>query len=287
MSVISESIESEEKEVLKCLMGFGLKPYEAEAYLDILRHGASTVREILRRTRIPYGRIYEVLKSLFHMGYIIESPGRPKMYIAIPPHILIKKVIKKEKEKLDKLKEHAAIVEQMLLRFAYGCSIEYIFSILMKSQDIIKFSSRQISRTKSKLVICLDTDRCLQIQREVMPSDVWASYLRILERALNRGVYTYLLVSSDKEVPLQTMKNILYGLLTPNILEFKGKNLKIRYARKPVTPFNIYDDERVLIKLRDPSRDGSYTCGIFIINSRLATLLMEKFKALWNECKGF
>jgi|GEM_PF-2287421 len=280
------SIEKERRELFKLLMGYGLKPYEAEAYLDVLRHGASTVREILHRTKIPYGRVYDVLKSLSHKGYIIESPGRPKMYIAIPPHALVKKLIEKEKEKLDELREHATTIEQKLLRLAYEYDIEYIFSILMKSQDIISFSSRQISQTRSRLVICLDTDRVLQIQREAMSSDIWSSYLRVLERALNRGVYTHLLVSSNEEPLLPNTKNILYNLLTHNILKFRGKNLEIRYTRKPVTPFNIYDDERVLIKLRDPSRDGLYTCGIFIINSRLADLLMEKFKAIWNNSES-
>ena len=71
--------------ILKWLISCGLKPYEAKVYLDLLRNGVSTAREIIRRTKIPYGRIYEVLNSLSKMEYIIENQGRPKTYTATPP----------------------------------------------------------------------------------------------------------------------------------------------------------------------------------------------------------
>jgi len=274
-----------DERILKWLISCGLKPYEAKVYLDLLYNGVSTAREIIRRTKIPYGRIYEVLSSLSKMGYIIENQGRPKTYSAIPPPTFVRKLIERERERIKKLSEQATLIEQELLRAAYGHNAEYVFSVITGSQDIVEFSTRQILQTRSELVIFLSFDRLLQIEREIKNSTTWTSYLRALEMALRRGVNVYLLINIYNK-PISMLRKLLYSVLPPNILKFKGKNIGIRICKKLATPFNIYDGERVLIKLRDPSKEDSYTLGILITDSKLANFLLEKFKIIWNECEN-
>ncbi len=282
----SDLEEKGDEEILKWLIGCGLKPYEARVYLDLLRNGVSTAREIIRRTGIPYGRVYEVLNSLSNMGYIIENQGRPKTYTAISPPIFVRKLLEREKNRIKKLSEQATLIEQELLRVAYGYNAEYVFSVITGSQDIVEFSTRQILQTRSKLVICLDFDRLLQVEREIKSSSLWISFLRAFELALKRGVDVYLLIGIYNKKTFSGLEELLYSLLSPSILKFKEKNLNIRVCKKVITPFNIYDCERVLIKLRDPSKENSYTCGILITDSKLVDLLMEKFEIAWNECEN-
>ena len=278
--------EGENGRILKWLIGCGLKPYEAKVYIDLLRNGVSTAREIIRRTKIPYGRVYEVLNSLSKMEYITENQGRPKTYTAIPPPIFVRKLLEREKNRIKKLSEQATLIEQELLRAAYGYNAEYVFSVITGSQDIVEFSARQILQTRSKLMVCLDFDRLLQIEREMKNSTSWISFLRAFELALKRGADVYLLIGIYNKKNFSGLKKLLYNLLSPSILEFKEKNLSIRVGKRLITPFNIYDGERVLIKLRDPSKEDSYTCGILITDSNLANLLTEKFEIAWNECEN-
>ena len=172
------------------------------------------------------------------------------------------------------------------MRAAYGYNVEYVFSVITGSQDIVEFSTRQILQTKSKLVVCLDFDRLLQIEREMKNNISWLSFLRTFELALKRGVNVYLLIGIYNKKPFPVLGKLLYSILSPGILEFKGKNLNIRVYGRLITPFNIYDGERVLIKLRDPSKEDSYTCGILITDSKLANFLMEKFEIAWNESEN-
>jgi len=278
--------EEGDGKILKWLISCGLKPYEAKVYLDLLRNGVSTAREIIRRTKIPYGRVYEVLNSLSKMEYIIENQGRPKTYTATPPPTFVRKLLERERNRIKKLSEQATLIEQELLRFAYGYNAEYVFSVITGSQDIVEFSTRQILQTRSKLVVCLDFDRLLQIEREMKSSTSWMSFLRTFELALRRGVDVYLLIGTYNKKTFSVLEKLLYSILSPSILEFKEKNLNIRVGKKLITPFNIYDGERVLVKLRDPSKENTYTCGILITDSKLADLLMEKFEIAWNECEN-
>ncbi|MHA2059957.1 MAG: TrmB family transcriptional regulator [Candidatus Ranarchaeia archaeon] len=69
----------------KALRSFGLTEYETEAYLTILHGGKLTASQISLESKIPYSRVYDVLKRLDAKGWITSIPGKPNKYEVNPP----------------------------------------------------------------------------------------------------------------------------------------------------------------------------------------------------------
>lgn len=280
-------LNSQER-VTRVLRGYGLKPYEIRVYLDILKHGVSTAKDVMRRTKIPYGRIYSVIKSLCSKGYIQEYPSIPKTYRASNPFLLIKTLIDEEEKKLKLMYEQADSLRRELSKITYGNGARYLIATIITSPEIIVISSKQIAYSKSSIDVCLDICRLFEIYKEPCMRELWDSYIRILEQALSRGVALKLLIGtydSEDKLSKQEIRDLTYALLSQRILRFKPTVLQIRCCNPLPISFNVYDNERVLIKLKDPTKEGSYMGGILIFDLEFAKILKNKFNAIWSQSK--
>ena len=96
------SRKSNAEELMLKLRNLGLTPYEAKAYLVLLRNKVMTSTQISKEAHIPQPRVYDVLKSLEDKGLVIVSEGRPKLYRVEEPRKALKKlayrIIEKVKE---------------------------------------------------------------------------------------------------------------------------------------------------------------------------------------------
>lgn len=79
---MSEIVSEEAKATLKDI---GLTEYEIRAYTYLLKSGLSTASQISENASIPYSKIYEVLNSLEHKGWIKSQGGRPRLYYPKSP----------------------------------------------------------------------------------------------------------------------------------------------------------------------------------------------------------
>jgi sugar-specific transcriptional regulator TrmB len=282
----ADSTMHNQEQIIRTLRGYGFKPYEIAVYLDVLKHDISTANDVAHRTKVPYGRIYEIIKSLLHKGCLQEYQSRPKTYRAVSPHILTDTLIEKEEEKLKLMYEQADSLRRELAKIAYGNGARYLINTILTSPEIVETSSKQIVHTKSSLVVCLDSCRLYEIYSDPRIKELWNSYLRILEQAINKGVHLKLLISTDGSkhtISQAKITNLVCAVLSPKILKFEKPLLEIRYFNNPITPFNIYDNDRVLIKIKDPAREGHYIGGILIFDLKLAKTMMEIFNTMWKR----
>ncbi len=67
------------------LRKLGLKKYEAEAYVTLIKLGEATAREISEYSGVPRPKVYDVLKSLAEMGFVEVHPGNPTRFRAMDP----------------------------------------------------------------------------------------------------------------------------------------------------------------------------------------------------------
>lgn len=76
----------------------GLNKYEAAVYSIVVRIGKGTAARISKESRVPYGRIYDILESLIAKNMLRIIPGKPKTYSIADPAIIEKEIYAKEKE---------------------------------------------------------------------------------------------------------------------------------------------------------------------------------------------
>ena len=76
--------------VVRELKSIGLGSYESQAYASLLRQGALTPMEVARIAKIPGPRVYDILRKLESMGFVIKEPRkREPKYSAVPVKVAL------------------------------------------------------------------------------------------------------------------------------------------------------------------------------------------------------
>jgi sugar-specific transcriptional regulator TrmB len=77
-------------------MKLGLKEYEAKVYVTLLLFGPLTSTDLSKLSKVPYSRIYDVIRSLEEKGLIEISNTRPRRYKAVDPRIALVNFISRQ-----------------------------------------------------------------------------------------------------------------------------------------------------------------------------------------------
>jgi|WetSurMetagenome_2_1015567.scaffolds.fasta_scaffold27455_4 sugar-specific transcriptional regulator TrmB len=78
-----------QEQLTKALSKLGLSLYQAKIYSALASLGPSGVAEIQRISGVPRTKIYEVLEQLVDMGAVEFQSGRPTIYNALSPSVLV------------------------------------------------------------------------------------------------------------------------------------------------------------------------------------------------------
>ena len=70
----------------------GLTEYQARVYCSLVSMGPAAVSELHRHSRVPRTKIYETLEELSQQGIVEVQAGRPTLYRAVEPEILVKRL---------------------------------------------------------------------------------------------------------------------------------------------------------------------------------------------------
>ena len=74
------------------LSKLGLTEYQSKVYSALASLGPSGVTEINRLSTVPRTKVYETLQELVSKGMVEFQPGRPAVYRAVRPSVLIKRL---------------------------------------------------------------------------------------------------------------------------------------------------------------------------------------------------
>ncbi|VVB84942.1 Putative HTH-type transcriptional regulator TrmBL2 [uncultured archaeon] len=87
------------KQLEEVLKGFGWESYEVKAYCTLVKHGASKIKDLSFRSKVPEGKIYSVMSQLEKRGAVIKSGKRPQKYDAQNPRYLLEQEQNQLREK--------------------------------------------------------------------------------------------------------------------------------------------------------------------------------------------
>ena len=74
--------EDETKNILRSLK---LGKYETKVYITLLKHGPQDYKELIKRSGVPYGKIYYTLNGLTKKGWVDNRGQKPKIFYAVDP----------------------------------------------------------------------------------------------------------------------------------------------------------------------------------------------------------
>ena len=135
-----------------------MRPYEARAYLFLLERGESKASQVAMVSRIPRGRIYEVLESLHAKGLVSVVSAKPLRYRSVP----LKAFIERRREELraaeDDMERNASrLIASVTPRPTPGPTGEFL---LFRKRQVVVRKFREMIESARKEVIVSASEMC-------------------------------------------------------------------------------------------------------------------------------
>ncbi|MFX1457677.1 MAG: TrmB family transcriptional regulator [Promethearchaeota archaeon] len=281
-------------ELEEFLRNSNLSTYEIRAYLTLLKSSILTARSISEKCSVPTGRIYEVLESLNKKGMIEIQDSRPKIYKAITFNTaadnLITHIKNDEQRKITFLINQAKELESKINNsesFATQPSSKIFWSTAYGWRSIFDLYIKKFNTLKENLFM---TGFLNENTLKVIPQ-AKIFYIGILN-ALNRGIHVkYLWCFEFDERTLsneqKSFNESLFEKLTETLenlfrLSPKINGFEMGFIHKKIpTYFDIFDNNRVLIKLQNPLKPWQIFACLNILDPFLANELTKKYENIW------
>ncbi len=290
---MSEPVLDELKQFLRKLK---LNNYEISSYSTLLRSEELTAREICQKSRVPNGRIYEVLDTLKEKGVVEIQESRPKKYKAISPNIAFQNLVsyKKEenKEEIKTLYNEANTLETKLFdsNLMGKLSSEKIFwSTAYGSSKIVSLYRNKIEELEEELLI---TAFINEVTVKVLPfaKKLYGKFTRPLERNVKiKFLWSFEHDNRPLTVEQQAKDDELYQEIKKTFKKtfknlYSSDKFEMRYVyRKVPAFFDIFDRKRVIFALHNPIIPTQIFACMNVFDPNLAVELRKKYLELWSS----
>jgi len=282
------------EEIENFLKNAKLSSYEINAFISLLYSKELTAKEISERAKVPTGRIYEILEGLYEIGMIEIHESRPKIYRSLPFNTAFENLISfKESERKKEaafLSNQAKTLESKLYNSDLYIKKEpskVFWSTAFGVNSIFSLYVRHSNELKNELLITgFLNENTLKIIR-------FAKVLyEVIYKAVQRGVkvkylwsfdYDERSLSKEDKVRCENLYNGLIENLEKHFsISTKMKEFEMKYIYKRFpTYYDIFDNQRVLIKLQNPLQISRIFACMNVLDSTLAEALREKFLNTW------
>lgn len=272
-----------------------LSNYEINVYIALLNSKFLSARELIKKSGVPRGRIYNILLNLRTKGMVEIQDSRPKLYKSLAPNLalnnLISHIEKQNQNEILNLYDQAKFMEsrlQTLKSSRIHESSKIFWSTAYGIHSIESLYIRNFRELKEEVLL---TGFLNQNTIKILPLTIKA-HENVLN-ALNRGVKVYYLWSleiNDKELlnnGMNKIKNIINDFIESfkNLFnlstEIKGFELKFT-AKKIPTYYDIFDIRNIIFKLQNPLNPWQIFACMNVLDPILAENLRNLFFNLWQ-----
>jgi len=246
------------------LKDLGLTHYESKAFRILLKEKLN-LSDLSKKSGVPFGKIYSVVKSLKEKGLVEETNSRPKLIYVENASDVISKLIKEKQNMqtaiIEKIKELATEIDK-----SKGKTTKF-FQIGTTVQDNREIQLRSFIEAEKEVLQILNIHHKPKSNRE--SKTLWE---KEIEKAVKRGVVFKAIYPKNVVLP-----KILQAVHKKNPDKFQIKKFDTNFTR-----CDVIDGKKVLIKLvhQDAIQYGGV---LFIENERLAKNLIKIFNEMWSQ----
>jgi sugar-specific transcriptional regulator TrmB len=260
----------EPKRVL--LEGLGLSPYEATAYVALLRRGETAPGELTQISGIPRPRTYDVLRSLVAKGLALEHAGRPVRYEALDPRHGVPRLLEKQQENAKKEFSERRFAARGLIaelgnlydENARTSGIEDRVGVTGGTGAVWELFQAFKEKTKREYVGA-------SVSSEVPPYEIFQRE----EKMLERGVRLRLIRPFPPSMRKRTVEWYV------RLIE---KGFEIRSSKEVEFSFDVSDQSKAVVWLNE-SAERPATKLLWLEHAHLARLLSAHFEQLWENAE--
>ena len=243
------------------LTKIGLTKNESIVYLSLLKLGMSKTGDILKKSQLNSGKIYEILESLKQKGLVSESiVNNIRHFSAASPKKLYDYLDKKEQE----LKNEREIIDKILPKInniqSEETSVKTLTYIGMEGMKTAISELIDLTKSGEEILTMGVTG-----QKDPKVNQFWETYFvpKIKAKKISQRI-------------IFSEKNTAYF---KNIKQAKSSNIRVAKLGSMV-PIAIYGKDKVIISNYDEP-----ITNIVIYSEKIAASFIDLFNQLWSSAK--
>ncbi|WP_297217447.1 TrmB family transcriptional regulator [Thermoplasma sp.] len=134
----------EEEDAFSYLSKLGLTPYEIKVYKTLLIYGPNSATETAKLSKVPQPRVYDIFESLESKGAVEVSPGKKKVYRAVPIDNFIDRKLIEIRDYKKRIESYIEQQKKFKENNPYLWMIKNNFQIREKMKDVISEAENEI-----------------------------------------------------------------------------------------------------------------------------------------------
>jgi sugar-specific transcriptional regulator TrmB len=238
-------------------------------------------------SRVPIGKIYEVLSDLNKYGLVEIKPSRPRKYRTVDTKIAFELMYKrKEEEALSELKLLREAFAEIERQLSSGDSPNHVETIFWPD----KFNDDELKETVNSFFEDIEHEICVVTPSKYKPgvSEQYDDSMSVFSKAyLNlaqRGIHVKILDSHSQLLP--SIKEIVTSIEDESIKSNVQKFMEIRILETK-HDFVIFDSKTLLLDIEDQVDTGTSLGMTQIHDESYTRRFKAKFDDLWTKGKRF
>ncbi len=269
----------------KLLANIGLNKYESSVYWTLLKKRELEASKLSQLSRVPIGRIYEILRDLNKYGLVEIQPSRPRKYRAVNPKIAFELMYKsREEEALNELKLLRETFAEIERQLSDGDSPKHVETIIWPE----KFHDNELKDMLNSFFEDIEHELCVVTPTKYKPgaSEQYDNSISIFSKAYldlaQRGVRVKIVDSHSQLLP--SIRELINSIEDESVKNNFKKFVEIRFLETE-HDFVIFDSKTIFIDIEDQVNTGTSLGMTQIQDESYTKRFKAKFDELWTKGK--
>ena len=271
--------------MIEKLKKLGLTTYESQAYISLLKLGDAEADEIALNAKIPMGRIYNVLSGLEEAHLVRAQDTRPRRYACVDPAAALTRLSTTKQEELKQASQEIESLADDLKNELSGVvsrkTDKAFWTVAMGNESHVLIREIISSSRKELLFFMASRMTSERIKNELLKED-HIEMLAALYDSIKKGVQVKVILNDGVD-----FSKLEDSPVVKKLMMHIGKEFNCRLATIPATPFDIIDEENVLLQMLNPLNPEELFAVVNVKDTKLAEELRNKFFAIWDTAEVY
>jgi hypothetical protein len=254
----------------------GLTLYERKALMALMLCGVADAATLCREGAVPTSKIYLAMEKLAGLGLVQVQPTRPKMFAALPPEVVVARIVEIVRERSERFASDASKLQAMFTGLRSRARGRQPFlDLALGVEGHIRRHLVPLAAARKRILSYLEAGDLMAIDTAVKSG--FPILRRIAKNAAEHGVehrvvFGFSYQSAGQLVEfLKTHRN--------DLRQVTG----VRYSGELGHPFHVVDDDTVVLPLDHPFVKEGRFASLLVRDRELADSLAEGFHELWRK----
>lgn len=254
----------------------GLTLYERKALMALMLCGVADAATLCREGDVPTSKIYLAMEKLAGLGLVQVQPTRPKMFAALPPELVVSRIVDIARERADRFAAKAPALQAAFAGLRSHARGRHPFlDLALGVEGHIRRHLVPLAAARTRILSYMEAGDLTAIDTAVKSG--FPILRRIAKNAADHGVEHRVVFGFSYRSAGQLV----------DFLRAHRHDLRqvtgVRYSGELGHPFHVVDDETVVLPLDHPFVKEGRFASLLVRDRELADSLAEGFQELWKK----